>query len=297
MRSCVESCPPKRQRCFTLVELLVVIGIIALLVGILLPALNKARRAARTAACLSNVRQLTMSMIQYHIENKGYSPYYDKGTDEDGNAQKFQINWMAQVVKPSQLNSVRLCPDAREQNPLYASSGNQPGAAAYAWGPAGQALQDPNSGQSLTGSYAFNGYLLRKHHSGDSTKLFADGQAGALPAGPEHLWDYPPKGSTNVPCISDGLWPIAWPEDNKLPPPSLYQPAGLGPNMDIKNNWTRVCMARHGIAVNVGFYDGHAQTVDLQDLWTYRWHRTWDMNLVTTNMPTIRNTIKALSKK
>jgi len=66
-----------RLRGFTLVELLVVIGIIALLVSILLPALNKARTAAITTQCCSNQRQLVQAVYMYLQANAGYAPIDD----------------------------------------------------------------------------------------------------------------------------------------------------------------------------------------------------------------------------
>ena len=59
---------------FTLVELLVVIGLIALLIAMLLPALNKARQQSQAATCLSNMRQLGQGLMLFAHEHNGYLP-------------------------------------------------------------------------------------------------------------------------------------------------------------------------------------------------------------------------------
>ncbi|WP_432799494.1 prepilin-type N-terminal cleavage/methylation domain-containing protein [Poriferisphaera sp. WC338] len=66
--------PTSQRGAFTLIELLVVISIIALLIGILLPALSAARNTARTISCASNMRQVTTALLIYATDNRDSFP-------------------------------------------------------------------------------------------------------------------------------------------------------------------------------------------------------------------------------
>jgi prepilin-type N-terminal cleavage/methylation domain-containing protein len=79
---------PVRPAAFTLVELLVVIGIIALLVGILMPVLGAARAQARAVACMSNVRQISVAAQMYVNENKRYVTFVPASATEPAKDRK-----------------------------------------------------------------------------------------------------------------------------------------------------------------------------------------------------------------
>ncbi len=76
MRICSPIPGPNRRSGFTLVELLVVIAIIGILIGLLLPAINAARESARRTSCTSNIKQIGLSLLNYHDELGSFPPGY-----------------------------------------------------------------------------------------------------------------------------------------------------------------------------------------------------------------------------
>jgi len=89
----------RNREAFTLVELLVVIGIIAVLIGILLPSLNKARRSAYEAVCMSDLRQWGIGLQMYVDQNKGQLP--QKGPDGSSGDSFTPANGVIGVDDPS----------------------------------------------------------------------------------------------------------------------------------------------------------------------------------------------------
>ncbi len=85
-----------KQKGFTLIELLVVIAIIALLMAILMPALNRAREQGKRAVCLNNLKQLTLAWIMYADEND--DKLVNGAAGETGNVHADEPPWVSKIV-------------------------------------------------------------------------------------------------------------------------------------------------------------------------------------------------------
>ena len=146
-----------RQKGFTLIELLIVIGTIALLMAILLPALNRARGQTRTVVCLSNLRQLGLAFACYANDYDDYAmPLFEqpdtywwgrKLSDGIDHTKGFVWPYLKSELK---RESVYECPAQR-----YGSYGLQGKPDWVADGP-----------QWITSTYGYNGYYLSPPQSG-----------------------------------------------------------------------------------------------------------------------------------
>ena len=95
---------------FTLVELLVVVSIIAVLIGLLLPAVQASRAAARRTQCASNLRQVGLAMGQFCDAHRGQFP--DTSHNQSGDVEQSWIYTVAPFMES--VDAIRICPDDRK---------------------------------------------------------------------------------------------------------------------------------------------------------------------------------------
>lgn len=212
------------RKAFTLVELLVVIGIITILIALLLPTLNKARQAALSTACLSNLRQMTIAAAAYVAENHGSYPpaQWNNAPAVPLVQQGWDFNRSGGVITPGLLWGGQV--DVRiQQCPAYEGPANAPG--------------DPYTGYNYNTSY------------------IGRGKGEGAPARATQV-----RHPSETALFGDGQWALGANKYMRSPLPSPTEdPIVYGPGSAAKAAGTQGY--RHNGRTNVAFCDGHAESV------------------------------------
>lgn len=229
-----------KHKGFTLIELLVVISIIALLMAILMPTLGRARNQARAVTCQSSLHQWTLIWSMFTSDRGGY---FHAGLG--GESQTGESRWPTVLRTEYKNLDMRLCPMATK--PL-SEGGRNPFAA---WG----IFSDGE-----LGSYGFNEWLCNRTPNNSNAVNY---------------WKHVDvKPADNIPLFVDCFWYDVWAFDTDQPPAYDGATEGLAGN----NEMRRVCLNRHNGAVNSAFLDWSIRRIDLKQLWTLKWNRTFNVN-------------------
>ena len=236
------------RRGFTLIELLVVIAIIALLMAILMPALQRVNKQAKAVACQANLHQWGLVFSMYADQNNGY---FLSGLGEGvANVGKY---WWMEPLKPFyQDQRIRLCPVATKP---YNDGGWIPFGAWYVAGD--------------TGSYSPYGWLCNP--PGTMSTLHSRPTA-------DNWRTLDVKNAAEIPMFMDCAWDDAWPRHTDSPPAHDGEVIE-SPN---QNEMKRFCVNRHEGFVGGLFADRSVRKVGLKELWTLKWHRSFQTRGVWT---------------
>jgi len=263
-----------RKRAFTLIELLVVIAIIALLMGILMPALSKARKLARGAVCRAHLRQWATTFHLYTTEND--SKFW---TEQNVWATGLpQGNWMLMLsAMYGDVDKARLCPSASRLNGPQGGVGTTD----CQWGPGPivvnhQLIDDPDK---VYGSYGINWWINSVEPP--STMGWRNQ--------PHRQWKtVDVRQPALIPMVGDCTWfgsnPFSL--NDRSFSANAGQPTPTRDWWETKDpinfgdwDWDmgRYTIDRHSGGINLAIMDGSSQKVRLPDLWSWKWHREFQL--------------------
>jgi len=243
----------KRKNAFTLIELLVVIAVIAILMAILMPALQRTKKQAKTAACQTHLHQWSLIFSMYCDDNN--SRFFN-GTGEDGEPGTWGRFWSNPLKNYYQNMKIRFCPTATK---TMAAGAQQPYAA---W--SGEEFVTDVDYEEISGSYGINGWLCNP--VGDTVH-------GRGPV--SRFWKTcDTKGSSEIPVFADMFVSDAFPALPSDPPEDKADFAWRG----YTNEMNRLCVDRHNGAINVLFLDWSIRRTKLKQLWKMKWHRGYNVN-------------------